>query len=98
MTRLDRSLVPFSVVGVLKSVLQIFFGMFMFDRFAITASSVVGITVSLIAGTMFTYVEYRNKKNKSASSTNNPDRTPLFDEPNSALDTDTSVFSMSVLF
>lgn len=60
-----------SVVGVLKSVLQIFFGLFVFDRLAINMNTIFGIVLSLVAGTMFSYYEYTNKQKKSGLSTNN---------------------------
>ena len=44
--------------------------MFMFDRLAINFNTVVGIMLSLVAGTIFSYLEYKAKKNKSATSTN----------------------------
>lgn len=54
-----------SVVGVLKSILQIFFGMFVFDRLVINNKTIIGIILSLIGGTLFSYFEYMNKKTKS---------------------------------
>ena len=58
------------MVGVLKSVLQIFFGLFVFDRLSININTVIGIVLSLVAGTMFTYLEYTNKQRKSDISMN----------------------------
>lgn len=49
-----------SVVGVLKSILQIFCGMFAFDRLVMTGATILGISLSLIGGTMFSYLEYTN--------------------------------------
>jgi hypothetical protein len=51
-----------SAVGVLKSVLQIFVGMFAFDRLPINDKTILGIILSLIGGTMFSYFEYTNKQ------------------------------------
>ena len=51
-----------SVVGVLKSILQIFFGLFAFDRLVMNGKLILGITLSLIGGTMFSYFEYTNKQ------------------------------------
>jgi hypothetical protein len=62
-----------SVVGVLKSILQIFVGMFVFDRLPINANTVTGILLSLVAGTMFSYFEYTAKKSKSVASMKNID-------------------------
>jgi hypothetical protein len=59
-----------SVVGVLKSILQIFFGLFVFDRLSMNINSVIGIALSLFAGTMFSYLEYTAKQNKSTTSMN----------------------------
>lgn len=59
------------MVGVLKSILQIFFGLFVFDRLSINLNTIFGIALSLIAGTMFSYYEYTNKKKKSGLSTSN---------------------------
>ncbi|CAF0753639.1 unnamed protein product [Adineta ricciae] len=56
-----------SVVGVLKSILQVFFGLFVFDRFSINTNTVIGIALSLIGGTIFSYLEYTTKKNKSVT-------------------------------
>ena len=50
-----------SVVGVLKSILQIFCGMFAFDRLVMTGATIFGISLSLIGGTLFSYLEYTNK-------------------------------------
>lgn len=61
----------FSVVGVLKSILQIFFGSFVFDRLTINLNTIFGIALSLVAGSMFSYYEYTNKQKKSGLSTNN---------------------------
>jgi len=61
------------VVGVLKSILQIFFGSFVFDRLSININTVIGIALSLIAGTMFSYLEYTDKQKKSVTSTNDTD-------------------------
>jgi undecaprenyl pyrophosphate phosphatase UppP len=77
-----RNFFYFSVVGVLKSVLQIFFGLFVFDRLAINLNTIIGIALSLCAGTIFSYLEYTAKKNKSTTSMNNIDSEqgkPLFD-------------------
>jgi uncharacterized membrane protein YraQ (UPF0718 family) len=54
-----------SVVGVLKSILQVFVGMFAFDRLAINYKTILGIILSLIGGTVFSYLEYTNKQTKS---------------------------------
>ena len=59
------------MVGVLKSILQIFFGLFVFDRLSINLNTIFGIGLSLIAGTMFSYFEYTDKQKKSGLSTNN---------------------------
>ena len=56
------------MVGVLKSILQIFFGMFAFDQLAVNLKTVTGIVLSLFAGTMFSYLEYTRKKMKSTAS------------------------------
>ncbi len=61
------------MVGVLKSVLQIFFSLFVFDRLSINIETIIGITLSLIAGTMFSYLEYTDKQKKSAISMNDID-------------------------
>lgn len=58
----------FSVVGVLKSILQVFFGLFVFDRLAINVNTVIGIGLSLVAGTMFSYFEYTDKQKKTITS------------------------------
>lgn len=63
----------FSVIGVLKSILQIFFGLFLFDRFAITINTVIGILLSLCAGTMFSYFEYMDKHKRPLTCTNHAD-------------------------
>lgn len=63
----------FSVVGVLKSILQVFFGLFLFDRLSININTVIGIACSLVAGTFFSYLEYTNKQKKSITSMNNID-------------------------
>ncbi len=60
----------FSVAGVLKSVLQVFFGLFVFDRLSININTIIGIALSLVAGTMFTYMEYTSKQRKSDISMN----------------------------
>ena len=52
----------YSIVGVLKSILQIFFGMFAFDRLALNSKTIIGILLSLIGGTVFSYLEYTNKQ------------------------------------
>jgi hypothetical protein len=72
----------FSVAGVLKSILQVFFGMFVFDRLSINSDTVIGITLSLFAGTMFSYLEYTSKKSKPVTSMNAIDceqQKPSFD-------------------
>ncbi|UJR22113.1 hypothetical protein I4U23_025177 [Adineta vaga] len=69
---IKNSALTTSVVGVLKSILQIFFGMFAFDRLAINSKTIIGIVLSLIGGTMFSYFEYTNKKTKSVMTTSDP--------------------------
>ena len=56
--------IPFlgSVVGVLKSILQIFFGLYAFDRLVMNWKNVLGIALSLIGGTIFSYLEYTSKQ------------------------------------
>ncbi len=61
------------MVGVLKSILQVFFGLFVFDRLSINFNTVIGIALSLIAGTMFSYLEYTDKQKQSATSMDNID-------------------------
>lgn len=39
--------------------------MFAFDRLAINNKTISGIILSLIGGTIFSYLEYTNKKTKS---------------------------------
>jgi TM2 domain-containing membrane protein YozV len=51
-----------SIVGVLKSILQIFFGIFAFDRLVLNNKTIIGIILSLIGGTVFSYLEYTNKQ------------------------------------
>jgi Holliday junction resolvasome RuvABC endonuclease subunit len=63
----------FSVIGVLKSILQVLFGLFIFDRLSINVNTVIGIALSLIAGTIFSYLEYTDKQKKSTISMNNND-------------------------
>lgn len=58
----------FRVVGVLKSVLQIFFGVFAFNHLSINYKTIIGILLSLIGGTMFSYFEYTNKQSKTINS------------------------------
>jgi len=53
----------------LKSILQIFFGMFAFDRLEVNDKTIFGIILSLIGGTMFSYFEYTNKQTKSILNT-----------------------------
>ncbi|CAF3207018.1 unnamed protein product [Rotaria sp. Silwood2] len=67
---MKNSALTTSVVGVLKSILQVFFGLFVFDRFSININTIIGITLSLLAGTMFSYFEYTAKHKKSATSMN----------------------------
>ncbi len=50
---------------------QIFFGLFVFDRLSINIHTILGIGLSLIAGTLFTYLEYTDKQKKSDISMNN---------------------------
>jgi len=76
---MKNSALTTSVVGVLKSILQVLFGLFVFDRLSININTVIGITLSLIAGTMFSYLEYTDKQKKSAISMNNVD----YEEQNS---------------
>lgn len=59
------------MVGVLKSILQVFFGLFVFDRLSINFNTILGIGLSLVAGTMFSYLEYTNKQKKPPQSTKN---------------------------
>ncbi len=61
---IKNSALTTSVVGVLKSILQIFLGMFAFDRLTINNKTILGILLSLIGGTMFSYLEYTNKQTK----------------------------------
>ncbi|CAF1326098.1 unnamed protein product [Adineta steineri] len=70
---MKNSALTTSVVGVLKSILQVFFGLFVFDRFSININTVVGIGLSLISGTIFSYLEYTSKQAKSATSMNSID-------------------------
>ncbi len=76
-------LFEYSVVGVLKSILQIFFGMFAFDRLAINDKTIFGIILSLIGGTIFSYLEYTNKQTRLTSNTIDniaeQEITPMFD-------------------
>ncbi|UJR27089.1 hypothetical protein I4U23_008390 [Adineta vaga] len=67
---MKNSALTTSVVGVLKSILQVFFGLFVFDRLSININTVIGIALSLVGGTIFSYLEYTAKKNKSVSSMN----------------------------
>ncbi len=46
----------------MKSILQIFFGMFAFDRLILNNKTIIGILLSLIGGTVFSYLEYTNKQ------------------------------------
>jgi len=59
------------VVDVLKSILQVFFGLFVFDRLSINLHTVIGIALSLIGGTIFSYLEYTDKQKKSIISMQN---------------------------
>jgi len=61
---MKNSALTTSVVGVLKSILQVLFGLFVFDRLSININTVIGIGLSLIAGTMFSYLEYTDKQKK----------------------------------
>ncbi|CAF4113033.1 unnamed protein product [Rotaria socialis] len=67
---MKNSALTTSVVGVLKSILQILFGLFVFDRFSININTIIGILLSLFAGTMFSYYEYTAKQKKTVTSTN----------------------------
>jgi drug/metabolite transporter (DMT)-like permease len=67
---MKNSALTTSVAGVLKSVLQVFFGLFVFDRLSININTIIGIALSLVAGTMFTYMEYTSKQRKSDISMN----------------------------
>ncbi|CAF3539967.1 unnamed protein product, partial [Rotaria sp. Silwood2] len=58
---IKNSALTTTVVGVLKSILQVFLGMFAFDRLPINNKTIIGIILSLIGGTMFSYLEYTNK-------------------------------------
>ncbi|CAF1644398.1 unnamed protein product [Adineta ricciae] len=69
---IKNSALTTSVVGVLKSIFQIFFGMFVFDRLVINNKTILGIILSLIGGTLFSYFEYMNKRTKSVLVTNEP--------------------------
>ncbi|CAF1054040.1 unnamed protein product [Rotaria sordida] len=62
---IKNSALTTTVVGVLKSVLQIFFGVFAFEQLPINNKTIIGILLSLIGGTMFSYFEYTNKQTKS---------------------------------
>ena len=44
--------------------------MFVFDRLVINDKTILGIILSLIGGTLFSYFEYINKKSKSVLVTN----------------------------
>jgi hypothetical protein len=59
------------VVDVLKSILQVFFGLFIFDRLSINLHTVIGVALSLIGGTIFSYLEYTDKQKKSIISMQN---------------------------
>ncbi len=61
------------MVDVLKSILQVFFGLFIFDRLSINLHTVIGVALSLIGGTIFSYLEYTDKQKKSAISMNDID-------------------------
>ncbi|CAM4878259.1 unnamed protein product [Rotaria socialis] len=64
---MKNSALTTSVVGVLKSILQILFGLFVFDRFSININTIIGILLSLFAGTMFSYYEYTAKQKKTVT-------------------------------
>ena len=51
--------------------------MFAFDQLPINNKTIIGILLSLIGGTMFSYFEYTNKQTKSGLSTtdNNSEQT-----------------------
>ncbi|CAF1068265.1 unnamed protein product [Rotaria sordida] len=70
---MKNSALTTSVIGVLKSILQVFFGLFVFDRLSINTNTIIGIVLSLLAGTMFSYFEYTSKHKKSFTSTNHID-------------------------
>jgi solute carrier family 35 protein len=70
---MKNSALTTSVIGVLKSILQVLFGLFIFDRLSINVNTVIGIALSLIAGTIFSYLEYTDKQKKSTISMNNND-------------------------
>ncbi len=59
------------MVDVLKSILQVFFGLFIFDRLSINLHTVIGVALSLIGGTIFSYLEYTDKQKKSIISMQN---------------------------
>jgi len=52
------------VVDVLKSILEVFFGLFVFDRLSINLHIVIGIALSLIGGIIFSDLEYTDKQKK----------------------------------
>ncbi|CAF0734775.1 unnamed protein product [Didymodactylos carnosus] len=62
---MKNSALTTSVVGVLKSILQILFGIFTFERLDLNIYTIGGITLSLIGGTMFSYAEYHAKVNRN---------------------------------
>ncbi|CAF4532306.1 unnamed protein product, partial [Rotaria sp. Silwood2] len=70
---IKNSALTTTVVGVLKSILQVFLGMFAFDRLPINNKTIIGIILSLIGGTMFSYLEYTNKHSKLGLSTTDND-------------------------
>lgn len=61
------------MIGVLKSIFQVIVGLFLFDRFSITINTVIGIALSLLAGTLFSYFEYTAKHSKSTTSMKSTD-------------------------
>ncbi|CAF3424648.1 unnamed protein product [Rotaria socialis] len=70
---IKNSALTTTVVGVLKSILQIFVGMFAFDQLSINYKTTLGIALSLVGGTMFSYLEYTNKQSKCGSNTSDND-------------------------
>jgi len=61
---MKNSALTTSVVGVLKSILQVLFGLFTFDRLPLNFNIIFGILLSLVSGTMFSYFEYTMKSSK----------------------------------
>jgi len=74
---MNNSALTTSIVGVLKSILQILFGLFTFNRLDLNGYTVGGVLLSLIGGIMFSYFEYTEKTNRKRSLTTNRSFTTL---------------------